>query len=104
MAGYQKIGATRKKTFHILPRRTDQWNPAGQRLKRSNGWNARQRLDIGLTRDMDRDPETGKDLGHSIVWPPSGMLNACRCQCLTRLLGIAYAVHPSLHSYGCPWA
>src|SRR5205823_12441459 len=93
MARYQKVGARRKETFHIPPRGTDQGNPAGQGLKRPNGRNAWERLDIGPARDMDRDSEPGKDLGHLIVWHPPGILDAGCCQFLTRLLGIPYAMH-----------
>src|ERR1700730_14038728 len=92
--GNQKIFAGREQPLGVVPRRTDQRNPAGESLEYPDRRNPGQHPNIGPPRYVDGHGGRGKGVGNPEVRKVSGKFHARFAQCPPRVLRIAHAVYP----------
>src|SRR5215203_539447 len=101
---HQKILADPEQALRVAPRRRDERDAAGERLEDTNGWNARQKLDVEAARHVHGGEMARKDLGSFGVREPSAIGRAIAPERVERVVGIAHAVDIERQTEGLGWA
>src|SRR4051812_40479212 len=99
----QVVRAGRKQVLHVWPRRAHEWYAAGEGLEHPDRGNARQRLDVRPSRDVDSDAEAGEHLRRPVIRQPTSELNAGILEGVERMLRVTNAVNPRLEPQRLHW-
>src|ERR671936_552703 len=70
------IASGLKQLLDIGPRRTDEWNTAGECFKRANCRNPGEQLNVWPPRNMNRDFDPRETLRHTVVRQPTAVADA----------------------------
>src|SRR5690606_21923368 len=87
------VFAGTEQVFRIVPRRADQRDAASKRLENPDRRNARQRLDIGPARDVDRHAVAGEHLWHVGVRNPTAISDTSLVQRREGSVGVTDSVY-----------